>query len=107
MTWNQSSKKEIKPARAKNIEFVKPSHGDINEVKGVQSIQRNQFDPHHPIHRVLDPDKQNQLLMRVQTSIPGTGLQHFWKTRPSEKLLLPTNFQHCGIMFCFGMKMYP
>ena len=65
MTWNQPPKKEIKPAQAKDIEFVKPSHGDINEVKGVQSIQRNQFDPRHSVHRVLNPDKFNQLLKRV------------------------------------------
>ena len=86
MTWNQPPKKEIKPARAEDIEFVKSSHGDINEVKAVQSIQRNQFDPRHPTHRVLDQDKLRQLLMRVQTSIPGTGLQQFWKTRSSEKV---------------------
>ena len=87
MTWNQPPKKEIKPARAEDIEFVKPSHGDIHEVKGVQSIQRNQFDPRHPMHRVLDPDRLNQLLKHVQTSMPGTGLQQFWKTRPLEKVI--------------------
>ena len=92
MTWNQPPKKEIKPARAQDIEFVKPSHGDINEIKGVQSIQRNQFDPRHPMHRVLDSDKLNQLLMRVQTSIPGTGLQQFWKTRPSQKVTSAKQF---------------
>ena len=92
MTWNQPPKKEIKPARAKDIEFVKPSHSDINEVKGVQSIQRNQFDPRHPVHRVLNPDKLNQLLKRVQTSMPGTGFQQFWKTRPSKKAI-PTENQ--------------
>ena len=92
MTWNQPPNKEIKPARAKDIEFVKPSHGDIDEVKGVQSIQKNQFDPRHPVHRVLNPDKLNQLLKRVQTSMPGTGLQQFWKTRPSEKAI-PTENQ--------------
>ena len=91
MTWNQPPKKEIKPARAKDIEFVKPSHGDIDEVKGVQSIQRNQFDPRHPVHRLLNPDKLNQLLKRVQTSMPGTGLQQFWKTRPSEKAISTEN----------------
>ena len=91
MTWNQPPKKEIKPARAKDIEFVKPGHGDINEVKGVQTIQRNQFDPRHPVHRVLNPDKLNQLLKRVQTSMPGTGLQQFWKTRPSEKAIPTEN----------------
>ena len=87
MTWNQPRKKEIKPARAEDIEFVKPSHGDIHEVTGVQSIQRNQFDPRHPMHRVLDPDRLNQLLKRVQTSMPGTGLRQFWKTRPLEKVI--------------------
>ena len=86
MTWNQPPKKEIKPARAEDIQFVKPSHSDINEVKAVQSIQRNQFDPRHPAHRVLDPDKLKQLLTHVQTSIPGTGLQQFWKTRSAEKV---------------------
>ena len=86
MTWNQPSKKEIKPAGAEDMAFVKPSYSDINEVNAVRSIQRNQFDPRHPAHRVLDPDKLNQLLMRVQTSIPGTGLQQFWKTRSSEKV---------------------
>ena len=81
-----TSQKGNKPARAEDIEFVKPSHGDIHDVKGVQSIQRNQFDPRHPMHRVLHPDRLNQLLKRVQTSMPGTGLQQFWKTRPLEKV---------------------
>ena len=58
---------------------------NVNEVKVVQSIQRNQFDPRHPAHRVLDQDQMNQLLKRVQTSIPGTGLQQFWKMRSSDK----------------------
>ena len=44
------------------------------------------------MHRVLNPDKLNQLLKRVQTSMPGTGLQQFWKTRPSEKAI-PTENQ--------------
>ena len=106
MTWNQPPKKEIKPARAKDIEFVKPSHGDINEVKGVQSIQRNQFDPRHPVHRVLNPDKLNQLLKRVQTSMPGTG--NFGKQDHPKRLYLERiNFRHCGIMSCFGMIMHP
>ena len=41
MTWNQPPKMEMKPARAEDIEFVKPSHGDIHEVKGVQSIEES------------------------------------------------------------------
>ena len=68
MTWNQPPKKEIKPARAEDIIFVKPSHSDVNEVEVVKSIQRNQFDPRHPAHRLLDQDQMNQLLKRVQTS---------------------------------------
>ena len=70
-----ASQKEIKPARAEDIQFIKPSHSDINEVKAVQSIQRNQFDP----HTVLDcPDKLNQLFRHP-------GLQQFWETRSSER----------------------
>ena len=92
MTWNQPPKKEIKPARAEDIVFVKPSHSDVNEVEVVQSIQRNQFDPRHPAYRVLDQDQMNQLLKRVQTSIPGTGLQQFWKMRSSDKGTSDNNF---------------
>lgn len=35
MTWNQPSKKEIKPARAEDIVF----YSNVNEVKVVQSMQ--------------------------------------------------------------------
>ena len=29
ITWNQPPKEEIMPAQAKDVVFVKPSHGDI------------------------------------------------------------------------------
>ena len=53
------SQKGNKPARAEDIEHVKPRHGDIHDVQGVQFMQRNEFDPCHPMHRVLDPDRLN------------------------------------------------
>ena len=66
-----ASQERDKASRAEDTVFAKPSHSDAHEVEAVQSIQRNQFDPRHPAHRVLDQDRMDQLLMRVQTSIPA------------------------------------
>ena len=91
MTWNQPPKKEINPARAEDMVFVKPTHSDVNRIDNAHSIQRSQFDPRHPADRTLQKNAMNKLLNRVQLSMPGTGLQQFWQTRSCE---VPSSSNH-------------
>ena len=56
MAWNQPPKKEVDPARAKDINFVKPSHSDTKQEDAdrISLYKRHEFDPRQPEHRVLD-----------------------------------------------------
>ena len=86
MKWNQPPKKEIAPARAQDIVFIKPSHTDSEKpVDEVQCISRSQFDPRHPLHRTIQDDKLQTLLSNLRKTLPGTGLQQFWLSRSQDK----------------------
>ena len=81
MKWNQPPKKEIAPARAQDIVFIKPSHTDSKLVDEVQCNYRSQFDPRHPLHRTIQEDKLQTLLSNLQKTLPGMRLQQFWLNR--------------------------
>jgi len=86
MKWNQPPKKEIAPARAQDILFVKPSHTDSKkQVDEIQCISKSQFDPRHPLHRSIQEDKFRSLLVNLQRTLPDTGLQQFWLKRSDDK----------------------
>lgn len=78
MKWNQPPKKEIAPARAQDMIFVKPTHGDAQLQDKIQCITKSEFDPRHPMHKALQVESLTKLLNRVQRSLPSTGLQQFW-----------------------------
>ena len=78
--WNQPLKKEISPARARaqDMIFVKHTHSDIKPDDKIQCIKRNEFDPRHPVHRMLQQDSLTKLLNGIQKSLPTSGLQQSW-----------------------------
>lgn len=77
MMWNQPPKKEISSARAQDMIFVKPTHSDIKPDDKIQCIKRSEFDPRHPVHRMLQEDSLTKLLNHTQKSLPTSGLQQF------------------------------
>ena len=79
MTWNQPTKKEVLPARACNMIFVKQAHSDVKPAaEDTLCISQSDFDPRHPMHHTLDTKPVKRLLSQVQTSMPLTGLSQFW-----------------------------
>ena len=79
MAWNQPPKKEVNPARAKDIKFVKPSHGDLQATDDARPYKRHDFDPRQPKHRVIDINSVTSLLEDIKESMPNTGLKQFWE----------------------------
>ena len=80
MKWNQPSKKEVTPARAEDITFVKPSHSDIKGTNEIKLYKRHQFDPRQLDQRTLQMESVTKLLSEVKKSVPNCGLQQFWQT---------------------------
>ena len=82
MAWNQPPIKEVNPACAKDINFVKPSHSDLlaEDAEKTRSYKRHDFNPRQPAHRVLDIDSVTSLLQDIKESMPSTGLKHFWES---------------------------
>lgn len=79
MAWHQPPKKSITPECARNMKFVKPSHGDNPDSQEVSEIKRSSFDPRLPEHcGEINQDHLYALLTDVQKSVPNTGLQQFW-----------------------------
>ena len=82
MAWNQPPKKEVNPARAKEIKFVKPSHGDLQATEDegkTRPYKRHDFDPRQQRHRVLDINSVVSLLEDIRETMPITGLKQFWE----------------------------
>ena len=78
MAWNQPAKKVL-PARAQEMNFVKPTHGDIKPTQEDSvCILRSDFDLRHPVHHTLDTEAAKCLQLKVQASISHTGLSQFW-----------------------------
>lgn len=73
-----ATEKEISSARAQDMIFVKPTHSDIKPDDKIQCIKRSEFDPRHPVHRMLQQDSLTKLLNHIQKSLPTSGLQQFW-----------------------------
>ena len=79
MAWNQPPKKEVLPARAQDMTFVKPAHSDVTPTQeDTVCISQSNFDPRHPMQRTLNTEAVKGLLSQVQASIPHTGLCQFW-----------------------------
>ena len=79
MAWNQPPKKEVLPARAQDMTFVKPAHSDVTPTQeDTVCISQSNFDPRHPMQRTLNTEAVKGLLSQVQASIPHTGLSQFW-----------------------------
>jgi len=80
MAWNQPPKKTVAPECSSNMQFVKPSHGDLP----VQRISRSTFDPRALEHQEdVDKERVDHLIARVRESMPCSGLQHFWCDGPN------------------------
>ena len=90
MIWHQPPKKTIPPACASDIKFVKPCHGDDPQ-PSTQLLQRCSFDPCYPQHRNLDLSCVDLLLGQVQETMPNTGLQQFWRSKPCTDHTMPTS----------------
>ena len=90
MAWHQPPKKTIPPACANNIKFVKPCHGDDLQ-PSTQLLQRCSFDPRYPQHRKINHSSVNLLLAQVQKTMPNTGLQQFWQSKPCAGHTIPTS----------------
>ena len=82
MAWNQPPKKTVTPECSSNMQFIKPSHGDLPLQK---RISRSTFDPHCVKHR--GDVNQEKLGLRVRQSMPHSGLQHFWCDGPNLETL--------------------
>ena len=83
MTWNQPPKKEVLPARAQDVIFVKPVHSDVKPTaENTVCISRSDFDPRHPTHRTLNTEAVKSLLSQIQSSVPLTGLSQFRERNP-------------------------
>ena len=80
MKWNQPSKKAVAPACANEMMFVKPSYGDVPRAHSAQA-HRNTFEPCHSEHCTLHKESLDRLLVRIEKSVPTTGLQQFWLTK--------------------------
>ena len=74
-----TTEKEISPARAQDMTFMKPTHGHVKPDDKIQCIKRSEFDPRHPMHRTLQQDSLMKLLNRIQKSLPTSDLQQFWQ----------------------------
>ena len=80
MTWNQPPKKEIAPACANDIKFVKPSHSDLKELDDASFRHRRcDFDPRLAQHRSVQKDSIIKLVSGIKESVPKTGIQQFWE----------------------------
>ena len=94
MAWHQPPKKIVSPECARNMKFVKPSHGDTprSDAQEITRIKRSLFDPRLPEHRgKIDPDNLQLLLTDLQKSVPSTGLQQFWCDSPVPKCVQPAS----------------
>ena len=70
-----------------NMQFVKPSHGDLQ----LQRISRSTFDPRCVEHRGdVNQEKLDCLILHVRQSMPHSGLQHFWCNGPNSGSLNST-----------------
>ena len=65
MAWHQPPKKIVSPECARNMKFVKPSHGDTprSETQEISEIKRSSFDPRLPEHRIEIDQKHLHLLL--------------------------------------------
>ena len=77
--WKQPLKKEISPARAQDMTFVRPTCGDVKPDDKIQCIKRSEFDPRHSMHRTFQQDSLMKLLNCVQKSLPTSKVQQFWQ----------------------------
>ena len=108
MAWNRPPKKEVNPARAKDIKFVKPSHGDLQATDDARPYKRHDFDPRQPKHRVLDINSVTSLLEDIKESMPNTGLKQFWERNAIHSSLSnPERRFHHGTMSSSHMKSTP
>ena len=57
---------------------MKPTHSDIKPDDTIQCIKRSEFDPRHPVHRMLQQDSLTKPLNCIQKSLPTLGLQQIW-----------------------------
>ena len=85
MAWNQPHKKKVNPASAKDINFVKLSHSDLqpeDAEKNQVIYKRHDFDPRLQRVHILDIhiDSVTLLLGDISESMPSTGLKHFWES---------------------------
>ena len=83
MAWNQPPKKTVTPECSSNMQFVKPSHGDLS----LQIISRSTFDPRCMEHRDVNQEKLDCLILCVRQFMPHSGLQHFWCDGPNLETL--------------------
>ena len=54
-------------------------------------LQRCSFDPHYPQHRKINHSSVDLLLAQVQKTMPNTGLQQFWQSKPCADHTIPTS----------------
>ena len=93
MKWNQPPKKTVNPACASDMTFVKPSHGDVPEVS--KSTGRSAFDPRRTEDCVLHKEILQQLMVRLEKTVPNTGLMQFWQPGHSgSQVHVETLWQH-------------
>ena len=80
---HQPPKKEITPACAKEMTFVKPSHTDLKDTCEHKSVGfTSEFDPRIPVHRTLEKDAVMNLVAVHSASVPNcTGLKQFWESK--------------------------
>jgi len=78
MKWNQPPKKAVNPACASDMNFVKPSHGDLPEQS--KSTGCSTFDPRRTEDRELQKEMLQQLMALLEKTVPNTGLA-VWPSR--------------------------
>ena len=84
MEWNRPSKKVVQPARANDIAFHKPAHGEAASADDVVVNPRSGFHPRAPEDRVLHEDALHELLESVQECFPESGLSQFGRDNPTQ-----------------------
>ena len=87
MGWHglaSATKKEVSAECARNMKFVKPSHGDNSDLQKVSEIKRSSCDLCLPEHHLL-----HALLTDVHKSVHNTGIQQFRCDSPNPRYLQP------------------
>ena len=100
MKWNQPPKKAVNPACASDMTFVKPSHGDVHEAskstgRSAFDPRRSAFDPRRTEDCVLHKQRLQQLMVRLEKTVPNTGVIQFWQPGHSgSQVHVETLWQH-------------